>query len=1204
MKSKTPRIVRKSRGGETSAQRPAGYDGQLVGLGASAVSTEGLIRFFEHAGHLSDIAFVVVMQHREALDDESFFERLRAASGFPIKSIEDGDQPKAGRIHVAPPDKKISIDQGRLRMSAAQQAPGGRGTIDSFLLSLAEEMRERAIGVTLADTGSDGTLGVAALKESGSLALAELPRDGTAGGYQGNHATSPAAIADAVLDPADMPDRIAAYVKSLRRLDAAMDFDELVEAVEPQLARIATILRNRTGHDFHGYKRNTFLRRVQRRIQVTQTEAIDAYLDYLQQVPDEAQALFNDLLIGVTHFFRDTKEFEFLEREVIPQLFQGKAAGDQLRVWILGCATGEEAYSIGILLREHVARLDAVPHIQIFATDIDGRALAQARVGRYSAAAVKDVTPERLARWFVKEGDTYCVVKELREICIFSQHNIIKDAPFSRLDLVSCRNLLIYLGAELQNRVIPLFHFALRPGGFLFLGNSENVTRHSKLFAPVDRKFRIFRQQESLVRVLPDFPLAATAERRPLTERPMKPSVPAAGVAALNKQAERVMERYAPAYMIIDQNYDVLHFSGRTGRYIDPPTGMASLNLVNLIHRDLRMDLRSALQKVEAERKPVRVAGLKVGDNGHSDHVTMTIEPLETASGHPLRFAVILQDGYRTEDADQSVQIDGDSVRHANTERLEAELQLTRDRLQATIEELESTNEELKASNEEYQSVNEELQSSNEELETSKEELQSLNEELQTVNGELAHRVDDLGRANSDLKNLLESTQIATVFLDNDLRVKSFTPAITDLFPLIDSDHGRPIDHVAARIAYDDLGDDVRRVLRTLGTIERDIRNPQTGSRYLARVLPYRSIDNVIEGVVLTLMDVTPVVRAEERLRESEARLRTVVEGIPQLVWRSGDRGQWTWSSPQWTHFTGQPAAAAAGLGWLEQVHPNDRPRVLEAWDSADRTGALELEHRLWRTADQDYRIVHTRGLPVRGENGETAEWLGTSTDVHELLQLQQKQKILLAELQHRVRNSMAVIRSIVRRSAESSESLEDYSNHLEGRIDALARVQSVLTRASDAAVDLQNLILDEVSSQGARDGFDVTIDGPDVSLRGKAAEDFSLIIHELATNSVKYGVLGSGNGSIAISWQIDGNGGQRHLTVRWAEKVPGLKLVGKPKRAGFGTELIERLVPHELDGNGTIEFLPEGVVGTLTVPLSDLIRPTEVKEAHDVDAN
>ncbi len=1195
---------RRSGTGEASKTMDgAGYSA-LVGLGASAVSTEGVIDFFENARDLKEACFVLVMQHREALDEAVFLERLALASGMTVSEVKNGERPKPGQILVAGPNVRVSVSTGRFRTRAAQELAGERATIDSFLVSLAESQIEQAIGVVLANVGSDGTLGLASLREAGRMTFAEHTGGETPPANFANIAKTASAMADLVLPAKNIPKRIADHLRSLERSRLARGFDELVEEYAPQLTRIATVLRNQTGHDFHGYKRNTFLRRVQRRIQVTQTETIDAYLDYLRGVPDEAQGLFNDLLIGVTHFFRDRREFEFLEHEVVPKLFEGKTSADQLRVWVLGCATGEEAYSIAILLREYAARIDAVPHIQIFATDIDGRALAQARVGRYSEGAVREVTPARLARWFVKEGDTYCVLKELREMCIFSQHNIIKDAPFSRLDLVSCRNLLIYLGSELQNRMIPLFHFALRQGGFLFLGNSENVTRHSKLFAPVDRKFRIFRQQESLVRVLPDFPLTATADRLSLKEQGVSARKSNLGVATLNKQAERIMERYAPAYMIIDENYDVLHFSGRTGRYIDPTTGVASLNLLMLIHRDLRTDLRTALHKAETDKTTVRVAGLRVGQNGHSINLTVTIEPLDTASGHPARYAVILQDGHITDDAEDGHRDrPGEhSEHHANVERLEAELQLARDRLQATIEELESTNEELKASNEEYQSVNEELQSSNEELETSKEELQSLNEELQTVNGELAHRVEELGRANSDLKNLLESTQIATVFLDNDLKVKSFTPAITDLFHLIESDLGRPISHIAARIAYDDLESDVRKVLRPLSTIERETKSEQTKSRYLTRVLPYRSVDNVIEGVVLTFLDVTPLMRAEERLREGEARLRSVVEKIPQLVWRANDRGKWIWASPQWTAFTGQAAAAATGHGWLELVHPADRERVMAAWENALDTGGIELDHRLWHAPDNDYRNVHTRAVAVENDAGDMVEWLGTSTDIHELLSLQERQKILLAELQHRVRNSLAIIRSIARRSAETSDSVEDYANHLDGRIDALARTQSTLTRAADAAVNLQTLLLDEFASQSTRDGPRVTIDGPDIFLSGKAAEDLSLVFHELTTNSIKYGALGSEDGTLKVSWLLKTNPDVQRLSIRWVEKLPGAS-AGTPQRRGFGSELIERLVPHELHGTGELIFEEGGITCAIELPLSPLIRLKRDKGAEDAAA-
>lgn len=1194
-KSGKSRKVGSAKQSETpQPERPPDGNGNLflVGLCASGTATASLESYLESAKGLAGVSSIIILQHHEAIDDQAFVQRLAAASGLPVNFISNGVEIEPGHIYLAPANMIVSFDGNRFKTRRAGQQPGQRGSIDSFLISLAAEFGGHAAGIVFSGTGSDGTLGVAALKEHGGLALAEQQAPDTHEALETQLGKSAVGIADFVLPVGDMAPRIATHVRAIERAQLSQNFDHLVAELAPQLTRIATVLRNRTGHDFHGYKRNTFMRRVQRRIQVTQTETIDAYLEFLRTDPEEAQYLFNDLLIGVTQFFRDQKEFEFLEKEVLPKLFEKKGSGDQLRVWVLGCATGEEAYSIAILLREQMARLDAVPHVQIFATDIDGRALAQARVGRYGESAVREVSPERLARWFVKEGETWCVVKELREMCIFSQHNIIKDAPFSRLDMISCRNLLIYLNSELQDRVIPLFHFALRPGGVLFLGNSENVTRHSKLFQPIDRRFRIFRQMESLVRVLPEFPLTATADHRPL-ENPGLPRPSYASGAVLTKQAERILERYAPAYMIVDGNHDVLHFSGRTGRFIDPPTGIASLNVFNLIHRDLRMDVRSALHKAETEKAPIQVRGLKVGQNGSSLMVTLTVEPIESVPGQPMRYAIILQDGYFTPDGATDVEPGAQNsttdARDGHVHRLEAELQLTRDRLQATIEELESTNEELKASNEEYQSVNEELQSSNEELETSKEELQSLNEELQTVNGELAHRVEELGRANSDLKNLLESTQIATVFLDNDLRIKTFTPAITDLFHLIDTDLGRPINHIAARIAYPDLESDLRKVLRTLSTIERETVNVQTGARYLTRVLPYRSIDNVIEGVVLTFLDVTPIVLAEERLRESETRFRSVVEGIPQLVWRAADGGFWSWSSPQWTAFTGQSEKAAAGRGWLEPIHPDDRDRVLKAWSGAGESGSLDVDHRLWSEQEGAYRNMHMRAKPVRDNSGQPVEWFGTVTDIHEMQQLQERQRILLAELQHRVRNTLGVIRSIARRSAGTSETIEDYSAHLEGRIDALARTQNTLTRAPDARVDLHTLILDEITAQSGRENDQFSISGPDILLGGKAAETLSLAFHELATNAVKYGPLSTKGGTIQIRWEVDQHD-PKELHIEWKETLDG-PLDGVPSRRGFGSELIERVVPYDLKGRGELHFTPEGLLSLIDIPISDQIH-------------
>ncbi|MCJ9702334.1 MULTISPECIES: CheR family methyltransferase [unclassified Bradyrhizobium] len=1026
----------------------------IIGVGASPGALDSIERFFAKLTVGIDQAIVLALQHHEAFDEPRLREVVRNSKG-KIAEITDGHAVEGGTIYLCPPAMITTIHDGRFAIRKAEQAPGERATIDSFLVSLAEERAEQSIGVLLAGTGGDGTLGTATLKDHGGLAIAER----VASPEQAEHlvdGNTPASIADYVLPPEEIPEHIQVYARHLRRLEEKQGFDEVLAAAATSLSRIADILRSKTGNDFHGYKQNTFLRRVQRRMQVVQIDDISAYVDFLRNDKDEAQNLFNDLLIGVTEFFRDKREFEVLETQIIPRIFDGKSAGQQVQIWVLGCATGEEAYSIGILLREHMARMDSAPQVQIFATDIDGRALATARVGRYRTSIETDMTSDRLARWFVREGDTYCVVKELREMCIFSQHNVIKDAPFSKLDLVSCRNLLIYFNAELQNRVIRLFHFALLPDRYMFLGNSENVTRHPKMFEPVDRRARIFKKLETGTRLTPEFPITTAAGRVPVevpTARALGPDV------ALKRRAQRIAERYAPAYVITDDNFQILHFSGRTGRYIEPTAGAATLDLLQLVHRDIRLELRTALGRAAETNEPTHAGPVQLGVDGHRVLVDITVELIQEGPGGHRSFVVLFKDGpIRAIEADRNNP--NVLVRTEHVERLEGELRATRERLQATIEELESTNEELKSSNEE-------LQSANEELETSREELQSVNEELTTVNGELAHRVQELTRATSDLKNFLESTQIATVFLDNDLRVMNFTPAITQILHLVETDAGRPIAHIKARIPIEELYDDARRVLRTLASVERELSAPNTDTRYIVRILPYRSIDNFIAGVVITFIDVTAITRAEER------------------------------------------------------------------------------------------------------------------------------QRLLLAELQHRVRNTLGVVRSIARRSAETSSTVEEYASHLDGRLNAFARTQAMVTRDPEGGIDLEYLVVEELLAYNAHEGERIRVSGPKVRFQAKAAETFALAIHELATNALKYGALSQPSGRVEITWRIDEGRDPAELLFEWRER--GGPQVKPPPRKGFGTELLERTLAFEFKGQAALAFHPAGLECSITIPLSRRMFHTPV---------
>lgn len=1038
----------------------------VVGIGVCAASLPSLVHLLAELPEDLGAAFVVAVRQQDGLTVRRVIEALADRTAFAVKIAEDGERLAPNLVYVGGPDDLVTFADGHISTRPATEPVGHRGTIDSMLVSLSEHARENCVAVILGGLGSDGTTGVTATKKFGGLSIAEAA-NGDAEATEHGAATA-GGFVDLLLPIEDIPYQVVLYVHGLAAVGRPEEGEKegISEDISARLLEIASILRTITGNDFHGYKRNTFLRRVQRRMQVTQVPTIDAYLAKLKRDPDEAHHLFQDLLIGVTQFFRDPQEFEALEKK-LPHLFQDKGREDQFRAWVLGCATGEEAYSIAILLSEYLAGAERPPQVQIFATDLDSRALGAARAGRYAATIADQVSPGRLARWFTREGDTYCVSKELREMCIFSPHNLVKDAPFSRIDLLSCRNLLIYLDADLQNRVIPIFHFSLRPGGILFLGSSENISRHQKLFAPIDRKNRLFRRLETATRILPEFPLTPRIPGRGAGERPPVQARPGALAASIGRRASQVSERYAPAYVVIDSQHEVLHFSGRTGRFLEPASGAASLNLLNLVHRDLRLDLRTALHRVAEERHKVELPRVPLAANGTTTLLNIVVEPIGK-DGELTAMVVVFQDLGAPPPASEARPRRGATDEHV--ERLEADLRLAKDRLQATIEELESTNEELKSSNEEYQSINEELQSANEELETSKEELQSVNEELQTVNAELDHRVRDLARANSDLRNLLESTQIATVFLDNELRVRSFTPTATDVFHLVETDIGRPIDHLGSRLVYPQLAADVRQVLTKLGMVERALSTIDGGAHYTARVHPYRSTDNFIAGAVLTFLDVTGTVRAESALHESEARLRT-----------------------------------------------------------------------------------------------------------------------MFAELQHRVRNTLAVVKSITRRTAETSTSVEDMVAHLTGRLDAFARVQALVSRNPDAGIDLAGLVSDELLAHATQEGARLAIGGPEVLLRARPAESLSLAVHELATNAIKHGALSGRRGHIAVSWALATRDGTDRLEFAWKESgVEGV--VREPKREGFGMELLLRSLPYDLDAETKAEFGPDGISFTMSIPSAALL--------------
>ncbi|MGV7031549.1 CheR family methyltransferase [Methylobacterium symbioticum] len=1151
----------------------------VVALCASAAKTASLAHLLQRLPAQPERALVLILQHREALDAAAFLHALEEA-GHRLSPIEDGAPVVGGRTYLPDPDLIVSLDGGSFRVRPAEQKAGERGTIDSFLVSLASDEDAYSIAVVLAGTGADGTLGFKAVKDAGGLTLAEETEESRAGQLAASNI--PGALADAVLPIDELAERLDASIRQIASGGAGPARQDSAETAIA-LVSIAAVLRNKTGHDFHGYKQGTFLRRVQRRMQVLQQGDIQAYVEYLRVQPKEAQELFNDLLIGVTSFFRDAREFDLLARLVIPKLFAGKSRNDQLRVWVIGCSTGEEAYSLGILLREHMATLDEVPQVQIFATDLDGRALAAARAARYADSIVHDISPERLARWFVREGNTYCIVKELREMCIFSQHSIIKDPPFSRLDLVSCRNLLIYLDAELQDRVIPVFHFALRPDGVLFLGNSENISRHTNLFAPLESRSRIFRRQETHSRILPDISFSVRSlpvESPHAPDTPVRPLEP-----SLAQRAERFVERYAPAYVITDEAYNVLHFSARTGRYLDPAGGAATLNLLQLSHPDLRPDLRSALRRAAEEGQTVTVANRRVGQNGHSLLVDLVVEPVRDGAGPARGYFVLFKDGGA---APEPIAPPASAQDHrTQIEQLEAELRATTERLQAVAEEAESTGEELKASNEEYQSLNEELQSANEELQTSKEELQSVNEELTTVNGELSLRVQELGRANSDLKNFLESTQIATIFLENDLRVMRYTPAATELFHLVESDAGRPIAHIKSRIAYDELQEDVRRVLRTLNSIEREIENPATGARFMVRVLPYRSVDNFIAGAVVTFVDITARTRAETALRESEERFRQFSDASSDVLWiRNAQTLRFEYAGPAFAALFGVPFRAVDGQSlrsWIRLILPEDRRSMIGALRRLRAGESAVHAFRVQRPSDGQVRWISSTDFPLVDAQGRVQRIGGIFSDATEAKLGAERQEVLVKALQHRSRNLLGVVTSLATRTIGQGAPVESFIT----RLRALSRAQALLSQSGSDTVEVGALVRAELAAHVDSMPARIAVSGPQVHLGSQQVQNFALALHELTTNAVKYGALKSEAGQLTVTWErIRQDGRDEHLALDWMESGVAVPPENGARR-GYGRELIERALGYALGGETRFVLGSDGVRCRIELPLA-----------------
>jgi len=839
----------------------------IVGIGASAGGLEALEQFFGNVPVNSGLAFVVI-QHLDPNHVGIMPELLQRTTPMKVLQATDNLQVKPNHVYVIPPNRSMSVLNGHLYLFEPIELRGLRLPIDYFFRSLAADQHENSIGIILSGMGSDGSLGLKAIKEKNGIVAVQDPANAKFDGMP-NSAIN-AVVVDILAPAKELPEKLIALLKLSPSIVQKTEIDDKSKG---NLEKIVILLRAKTGHDFSLYKKNTLFRRIERRMNVHQLDRISHYVRFLQQNPKELEILFKELLIGVTNFFRDAAVWEKLKENVLPALFNEAPNRHVFRAWITGCSTGEEAYSLAIVFKEAYEKVkkDKNFTLQVFATDIDSDAIELGRKGIFSANIVADVSPERLSQFFVKDENGFRVNTSIREMVVFAPHNVINDPPFTKLDMLFCRNLLIYMEAELQKKLMNLFHYSLIAGGVMVLGSAETENSQNNMFSAIDAKLKVYKRSASAANTeLIDFPSSFTHSMKK-TNDSIKPVKATDNIQTLADQL--LLQRFAPASVLINPDGDILYITGRTGKYLEPSAGKANMNIYAMAREGLQNELPGAIRKAKQSSEPVKLLNLKIGTNGGTQIVDITLQLIEKPEAIKGNIIIVFADVADIPRPARRKSKTGNQNSTVREQELEIELQRANEELQSTREEMQTTQEELKSTNEEMQSTNEELQSTNEELTTSKEEMQSLNEELQTVNIELQSKVNDFMVANNDMKNLLNSTDIATLFLDKELNIRRFTDETTKLFKLRQTDIGRPFTDMVSDLQYPEITKHAHEVLRTLVFKETEIAtNDQRW--FIVRIMPYRTYDDRIDGLVITFIDITKAKKLEAELNNTIGLLR------------------------------------------------------------------------------------------------------------------------------------------------------------------------------------------------------------------------------------------------------------------------------------------------------------------------------------------